>query len=59
MKLEEGDLLLTGTPSGVGPIAHGNKIYAGLRLTPNSDNLVKMEFDCIDRLGTGRWGNGK
>lgn len=30
MTLEEGDLLLTGTPAGVGPIQAGDKVEAGL-----------------------------
>ncbi|XP_069859888.1 oxaloacetate tautomerase FAHD1, mitochondrial-like [Dipodomys merriami] len=28
--LEEGDLILTGTPSGVGPVAHGDEMEAGI-----------------------------
>ncbi|ORY58663.1 hypothetical protein BCR35DRAFT_319393 [Leucosporidium creatinivorum] len=30
IKFEEGDLLLTGTPAGVGPVKEGDKISAGL-----------------------------
>ncbi|KAJ3099086.1 hypothetical protein HDU96_010828 [Phlyctochytrium bullatum] len=32
MKLEEGDLLLTGTPAGVGPMLPGSVVTAGLRV---------------------------
>lgn len=49
MKLEEGDLLLTGTPSGVGPITPGQKLTAGL--TQNSDELDQISFDVIQREG--------
>jgi len=36
--LEEGDVVLTGTPSGVGPVNQGDVIQAGL------SNLVTMKF---------------
>jgi len=52
MTLEEGDLLLTGTPSGVGPIYGGDKITAGLALPQAPSNPVTtLEFDVIDRAG--------
>ncbi|KAG8929796.1 hypothetical protein FRC00_001416, partial [Tulasnella sp. 408] len=50
MTLEEGDLLLTGTPAGVGPIAAGDKITAGLAVTDGSQ-LAEVEFDVVDRAG--------
>lgn len=34
MTLEEGDLLLTGTPAGVGPIKEGDKVSAGEQVRP-------------------------
>jgi len=37
--LEPGDLLLTGTPAGVGPVRAGDKIECGL-----GKDLIKMEF---------------
>jgi acylpyruvate hydrolase len=40
MTLEEGDLLLTGTPSGVGPIRAGDKIEAAL----SSEGDVKLAW---------------
>jgi len=36
--LEPGDLILTGTPSGVGPVRHGDTITAGI------DGHVQIEF---------------
>ena len=36
--LEEWDLVLTGTPQGVGPIQHGDRICAGI------EGLVEMNF---------------
>ncbi|KAG9051567.1 hypothetical protein FS837_004077 [Tulasnella sp. UAMH 9824] len=50
MTLEEGDLLLTGTPAGVGPIAAGDKITAGLAVADGSQ-LAEVEFDVVDRTG--------
>jgi len=50
MTLEEGDLLLTGTPAGVGPIQNGDKISAGLE-TPDGSSLAEIQFDAIDRAG--------
>jgi acylpyruvate hydrolase len=39
MTLNEGDVILTGTPSGVGPVKAGQKITAGIT------GLVEMSFD--------------
>lgn len=39
MKLEEGDLVLTGTPAGVGPIKIGDRITAGL-----GHDALQMKF---------------
>ena len=36
MKLEEGDLIMTGTPSGVGPVLPGQTITAGLNANGKS-----------------------
>ncbi len=41
--LEEGDLILTGTPAGVGPIKSGDKIEGEI------PNVVKFAFDVIQR----------
>ncbi|MCL4134772.1 UNVERIFIED_CONTAM: hypothetical protein GTU68_049825 [Idotea baltica] len=37
--LEAGDLVLTGTPAGVGPVVEGDVISCGI------ENLVEMKFD--------------
>lgn len=41
--LEEWDVILTGTPSGVGTIKHGDRIRAGI------EGLVEMQFLAEDR----------
>ncbi|KAJ2510884.1 hypothetical protein GGI11_005318 [Coemansia sp. RSA 2049] len=47
MTLEEGDLILTGTPKGVGPIAVGDRVVAGLEY--KSEELSRIEFEAIAR----------
>ncbi|CAG8439163.1 8868_t:CDS:10 [Acaulospora morrowiae] len=49
MKLEEGDLVLTGTPSGVGPVNAGDIVTAGLKV--GHKNLSTVEFPVITRRG--------
>ncbi|KAF6004329.1 hypothetical protein F1559_000154 [Cyanidiococcus yangmingshanensis] len=44
--LEEGDLILTGTPSGVGPLQPGDVVQAGI------EGLVSMQFVCERDDGT-------
>ncbi|XP_066985136.1 oxaloacetate decarboxylase, mitochondrial-like isoform X1 [Macrobrachium rosenbergii] len=41
--LQPGDLVLTGTPAGVGPVSPGDSITAGL------GDIVSMKFDVIQR----------
>ena len=41
--LEEGDVILTGTPSGVGPVNNGDKIQAGL-----GENIASITFSVED-----------
>lgn len=41
--LEEGDLILTGTPEGVGPIKHGDVIKAGII------GVVEMQVDVVNK----------
>ncbi len=43
MKLEDGDLILTGTPAGVGPLKAGQIVTAGL------GDLVALKFDINER----------
>jgi len=52
MALEEGDLILTGTPSGVGPITQGDKITAGISLPASPlSTIATLELDVINRIG--------
>eukprot|EP00188_Purpureofilum_apyrenoidigerum_P001912 Plantae.Rhodophyta-Purpureofilum_apyrenoidigerum.ctg21057.p2 GENE.Plantae.Rhodophyta-Purpureofilum_apyrenoidigerum.ctg21057~~Plantae.Rhodophyta-Purpureofilum_apyrenoidigerum.ctg21057.p2 ORF type:complete len:215 (+),score=38.74 Plantae.Rhodophyta-Purpureofilum_apyrenoidigerum.ctg21057:233-877(+) len=44
MTLVPGDLILTGTPAGVGPINPGDIVRAGL------NNLIEVEFKCERRI---------
>jgi 2-keto-4-pentenoate hydratase/2-oxohepta-3-ene-1,7-dioic acid hydratase in catechol pathway len=39
MTLEPGDLLLTGTPEGVGPLAHGDRVCVSI------EKLGELSFD--------------
>ncbi|KAJ2009915.1 hypothetical protein GGI04_000014 [Coemansia thaxteri] len=47
MTLEEGDLVLTGTPSGVGPIQPGEHVVAGMEY--QGEELSRIEFTAIAR----------
>ncbi|KAJ3108871.1 hypothetical protein HDU97_010143 [Phlyctochytrium planicorne] len=55
MKLEEGDVILTGTPSGVGPMLPGSVLTAGLR-NPNAEEISTIQFPIVSRPGTGLFG---
>jgi acylpyruvate hydrolase len=49
---QEGDLILTGTPSGVGPVKSSDKISVGLTYPGlNGEAMETLEFDCVDRDG--------
>lgn len=43
MTLEVGDVILTGTPPGVGPVKSGQTIEAGIT------GLLQMKFDVVNR----------
>ncbi|PVU90930.1 hypothetical protein BB559_003484 [Furculomyces boomerangus] len=47
MTLEEGDLILTGTPKGVGPVESGDKVVAGLDV--DGVELASLNFDVGER----------
>ncbi|RIB17694.1 hypothetical protein C2G38_2246250 [Gigaspora rosea] len=47
MRLEKGDLILTGTPSGVGPIFAGDVMTAGLNV--GDKTLSQIEFPAVQR----------
>ncbi|KAI0093775.1 hypothetical protein BDY19DRAFT_982663 [Irpex rosettiformis] len=50
MTLEEGDLILTGTPSGIGPIKAGDEIECLLSDSQGKE-LVRLNFGTVDRSG--------
>jgi len=50
MKLQPGDLILTGTPKGVGPVLSGQTVKAGLE-SPDGEVLSKIQFPAITRPG--------
>ncbi|PBK78867.1 hypothetical protein ARMSODRAFT_947857 [Armillaria solidipes] len=50
MTLEEGDLVLTGTPSGVGPVSPGDKVEC-LLADPSGKSLSTLDFLAIARDG--------
>ncbi|KAI6008085.1 hypothetical protein EDC04DRAFT_2777552 [Pisolithus marmoratus] len=50
MTLEEGDLVLTGTPSGVGPVAPGDKVECTLA-DSNGKILDAINFTAVARSG--------
>ncbi|TPX36144.1 hypothetical protein SmJEL517_g01627 [Synchytrium microbalum] len=58
MTLEEGDLILTGTPSGVGPVKPGEKLIGALSDASGSE-LASFKFGVIARPGSGIFGSGK
>ncbi|KAL7419381.1 hypothetical protein Q5752_006219 [Cryptotrichosporon argae] len=52
MQLEEGDLVLTGTPAGVGALVHGDKVHAKLTYPElEGEVLSEFEFEARDRAG--------
>jgi len=52
MTLHEGDLILTGTPEGVGPVRNGDSVLAGLLdLSQNKKELARWEGKALDRKG--------
>ncbi|KIJ44265.1 hypothetical protein M422DRAFT_60088 [Sphaerobolus stellatus SS14] len=51
MALEEGDVILTGTPSGVGPIQPGDAITAELSEPAGTEPLATLNFLAVQREG--------
>jgi len=51
MTLEKGDLILTGTPAGVGPIVAGDKIECALVDAATNEVLERVDFGVRDRVG--------
>ncbi|KAH7107639.1 hypothetical protein BKA62DRAFT_684012 [Auriculariales sp. MPI-PUGE-AT-0066] len=58
MTLEEGDLLLTGTPSGVGPIKAGDAISVGLAEPGAAKSICELDFVAVDREGGYKFTSG-
>jgi len=52
MTLEPGDLILTGTPSGVGPVTAGQKVEAGLSAKPSAN--YSFSFLVKDKVLTSK-----
>lgn len=50
MTLEEGDLLLTGTPEGVGPIKDGDSLLASLE-SSDGKQLLSWSGKAANRVG--------
>lgn len=48
MKLEPGDIVLTGTPKGVGPVTSGQVMRAGLRVDGKDVEEASMEVPVAD-----------
>ena len=48
--LQEGDLLLTGTPSGVGPVKPGDVVECVLADSDGKE-LDNIKFDAVERQG--------
>ncbi len=49
MTLEEGDLILTGTPAGVGPVAAGDKVECALVDPVMDAELERIAFGVTNR----------
>lgn len=51
MTLEKGDIILTGTPKGVGPIVPGDKVIAGLAIDGIEIEEGHLQFDVEEKPG--------
>lgn len=51
MTLSEGDLLLTGTPAGVGRVQAGDSILASLAILESQKKLASWSGTVVDRMG--------
>ncbi|KAI9204319.1 uncharacterized protein BJ171DRAFT_123030 [Polychytrium aggregatum] len=56
MRLEAGDVILTGTPAGVGPVLPGQILQGGLRNPGSDQDIATIEFQVADRPGSGLFG---
>jgi acylpyruvate hydrolase len=55
MKLEEGDVILTGTPKGVGAVKAGQVLEAGMGIGDSKDGLCRIRFPVVKRGGSGQF----
>lgn len=51
MTLEKGDIILTGTPKGVGPVVTGDVMEAGIRINGKEVEEAKMRVEVKDKGG--------
>src|SRR3569833_683984 len=51
MKLEKGDIILTGTPKGVGPVVPGDVMRAGIRVNGKELDEAKLEVPVEESTG--------
>ncbi|KAK6398106.1 hypothetical protein LTR65_003186 [Meristemomyces frigidus] len=51
MTLEKGDIVLTGTPKGVGPVVTGDVMECGMRINGKEVEEVKMRVEVKDKGG--------
>ena len=51
MTLEKGDIVLTGTPKGVGPVVTGDVMEAGMRIGGKEVEEARMRVEVKDREG--------
>jgi len=51
MTLEKGDIVLTGTPKGVGSVETGDVMKAGLKVNGEDIEEANIEVEVVDRLG--------
>lgn len=49
--MQEGDLILTGTPSGIGPVNPGDRVSCTLKDIALGKILATLEFDAVERDG--------
>lgn len=51
MTLEEGDIIITGTPKGVGPVAPGDVMTGGIRVDGKEIEEAKLEVPVAESKG--------
>ncbi|KAI8621294.1 hypothetical protein BC830DRAFT_1095040 [Chytriomyces sp. MP71] len=59
MTLERGDVILTGTPAGVGRMNPGDVVTCGVKNSGARHDIFNMKFYVVERPGVGLYGTGK